>query len=106
LLRLAKRAVMGLARTGSNAHFSSGDFVLAFSTVPRLRTDASTHTTTLLSDEAADPLFEAAADATEAAIVYALLAGETTTGRAGHVAEALPLDRLREVMKAHGRPLR
>ena len=103
--RLAKRAALGLARTGSNAHHTSGDFVIAFSTAARPKAKGALETISRLTDGAADPLFEAAAEATEAAVIHALLAGTTTTGRDGHVAHALPLDRLRAVMAAHGRPL-
>ncbi len=103
--RLAKRAALGLARTGSNAHHSSGDFVVAFSTGSRIRLGEPTVTLTRPSDEAADPLFEGAAEATEAAVIAALLAGTDMVGRSGHRVPALPLDRLRAVMAQHGRPL-
>ncbi|HJV22344.1 MAG TPA: P1 family peptidase [Holophagaceae bacterium] len=103
--RLAKRAALGLARTGSSAHHSSGDFVVAFSTAGRITEAAPLITTPRLTDEAMDPLFEGAAEAVEAAVIHALLAATTTSGREGAVAEALPLDKLRAVMAAHGRPL-
>ena len=103
--RLAKRAALGLARTGSTAHHSSGDFIVAFSTASRVRAEAPTVSLERLADEALDPLFEAAAEATEAAVVAALLAGTDTRGRAGTFVPALPLGRLAEVMKQHGRPL-
>ncbi|HJV90045.1 MAG TPA: P1 family peptidase [Holophagaceae bacterium] len=103
--RLARRAALGLARTGSSAHHSSGDFVVAFSTATRIRSDAPLVTAPRLSDEAMDPLFEGAAEAVEAAVIHALLAATTTTGRDGAVAEALPLDSLRAVMERYGRPL-
>ncbi len=103
--RLAKRAALGLARTGSVAHHSSGDFVIAFATGSRIRAGEPTVTLTRPSDEAADPLFEAAAEATEAAVVAALLAGTDMAGRDGARVPALPLDRLAAVMKQYGRPL-
>jgi D-aminopeptidase len=103
--RLAKRASLGLARTGSNAHTTSGDFVIAFSTANRTRSGEPLQTVTRLSDAAADPLFEATAEAIEASILHALLAATTMSGRDGHVAHALPLDRLRAVMAAHGRAM-
>ncbi len=103
--RLAKRAALGLARTGGNAHHSSGDFVVAFSTASRITERPVLVTALRLTDEAMDPFFEGAAEATEAAIIHALLAGATTTGRDGAVAEALPLEKLRAVMAAYGRPL-
>jgi len=103
--RLAKRAALGLARTGSSAHHSSGDFVVAFSTGSRVPAGSPTVTLTRPSDEAMDPLFEAAAEATEAAVLAALLAGTDTRGREGAFVPALPLDRLAEIMKQYGRPL-
>lgn len=103
--RLAKRAALGLARTGSVAHHSSGDFVIAFSTGSRIRAGEPTVSLTRPSDEAMDPLFEAAAEATEAAVVAALLAGTDMVGRDGAQVPGLPLDQLRTVMAQHGRPL-
>lgn len=103
--RLAKRAALGLARTGAVAHHSSGDFVIAFSTGSRIRAGEPTVSLTRPSDEAADPLFEGAAEATEAAVIAALLAGTDMGGRGGDRVPALPLDRLGAVMKQYGRPL-
>jgi D-aminopeptidase len=97
--RLAQRATVGLARVGGYGHESSGDIFIAFSTGNRLggAHDAPYQVTALPLDSM-DPLFHAAADATEEAIINALCGAETMTGRAGHVAHALPLDTLVEVM--------
>lgn len=97
--RLAQRATVGLARVGGYGHESSGDIFIAFSTAQHLGGDhdAPFQVTTLPLDSM-DPLFHAAADATEEAILNALCAAETMTGRAGHVAHALPLDVLVDVM--------
>jgi D-aminopeptidase len=93
--RLAQRALLGVGRTGGAGENSSGDFALCFSTAgPR-----AAH----LPNEELDELFYAAIDATEAAILNALLHAETTSGRAGHVAHALPHDLLAEVMTRYGR---
>ena len=90
LRRLAFRAAAGIARTGSNFGHGSGDIVIAFSTAERFvrgaRVPDARHT---LRDEALDGLFDAAAEATEQAIVNALFAAETVTGYAGHVRYAI-----------------
>ncbi len=93
LSRLARRAAMGLARTGSSAHHGSGDLVVAFSTAnARARADLSpVWQARWLADQALDPLYEGTVEATEEAILNALFAGETTVGRDGHRVEAMPL---------------
>jgi len=91
LRRLALRAGPGLARTGSVFGHGSGDIALAFSTahtVPQ-RADAPMPVVTLLHDVLLDPLFQAAADSTEQAILHALWHAETVIGRNGHVRHAL-----------------
>ena len=108
--RLAQRAGLGLARTGGFGATSSGDFFLCFATGNRdlpptegapPRYDAMSIRT--LADGGLDPLFEATVEATEEAIVNALVAAETMTGRDGIVALRLPHDRLVAVMRAAGR---
>ena len=97
--RLAQRATVGLARVGGYGHESSGDIFLAFSTANHLGGDReSPLEVRTLPLESMDPVFHSAADATEEAIVNALCAAETMIGRDGHVATALPLDLLVEVM--------
>jgi D-aminopeptidase len=97
--RLAQRATVGLARVGGYGHESSGDIFIAFSTANHLGGDReSPLEVRTLPLDSMDPVFHAAADATEEAIVNALCGAETMTGRAGHVASALPLDLLVEVM--------
>jgi D-aminopeptidase len=102
--RLAQRATVGLARVGGYGHESSGDIFLAFSTANHHegKIEKAYEVTTLPLDTM-DPLFHATADATEEAIVNALCAAETMTGRAGHTAHALPLDRLVEVLGRYGK---
>ncbi|HET6200880.1 MAG TPA: P1 family peptidase [Candidatus Acidoferrales bacterium] len=103
LERLAKRAILGLARAGSSGSNGSGDFVIAFSTTNRVAADARTSAPVrLLSEESLSPLFEAAGEATEEAIDNSLLRATTVRGRDGHVVEALPIDRLKEILAAHG----
>jgi D-aminopeptidase len=86
--RLAQRAALGVARMGGLGENSSGDLFFAFATGnSSLGRDPAT--VRLFSNERIDPLFEAVVDATEEAILNALLSAETMTGRAGHIAHAL-----------------
>jgi D-aminopeptidase len=105
LKRLAARAIMGMARTGASGSNGSGDYVIAFSTAKDLRVrpgDAKkARAATLLGNEAMSPLFQAAIEATEEAIYNSLFRATSVTGR-GHTVEALPLDRVMDILKAHG----
>jgi L-aminopeptidase/D-esterase-like protein len=104
LKRLARRASLGLARTGSVSGNSSGDLFLAFSTAnPGAAKKDGTVALTMLPNERMNALFEATVQATEEAIINALAAAETMTGRDGHKVIALPHDRLREVLKKYNR---
>ena len=90
LRRLAFRAAAGIARTGSNFAHGSGDIAIAFSTAERFVRAADGSTLRrAIADDTLDPLFDAAAEATEQAIVNALFAAETITGRDGHVRQAI-----------------
>ena len=101
--RLATRAALGIGRTGGAGENSSGDLVLAFATGNRgLATEEPTQVT-LLPNERLDPLFYGAIEATEEAIVNALLAARTMTGRGGATVHELDPDRLVEVMRRYGR---
>ena len=96
LTRLAKRAALGLARTGSTARHSSGDFMLAFSTanvIPHYPKE-STYQLTHLADTYLNPLITATVEATEESILNALTMATTVTGRDGHRIEAIDLGRL------------
>jgi D-aminopeptidase len=101
LNRLAKRAMLGLARTGAVGYNSSGDVAIAFSTANRLPhyPEKPLLNIQLLSDFWMVDLFESVADATEEAVINAMLAGETVTGRDGNTVYALPHDRLRAMVK-------
>ena len=94
LTRVAWRSFAGMARAGSDFSGRSGDYALAFSTAPPQAGP--------LPDSALDPLFVAAADAAEEAILNSLLAAETTAGFLGHVRHAVPLDRVRRLCAARG----
>ncbi len=100
LTRLAKRAALGLARTGSTARHGSGDFILAFSTanvIPHYPA-ALTYPLTHIADTHLNPLITATVEATEEAVLNALTMATTVEGRDGHRAEAIDLIRLRELL--------
>ncbi len=103
LKRLAARAVFGLARTGSSYSHGSGDYAIAFTTAPEMRTrvgETAPRPRTTLPSEAISPLFQAALEATEEAIYNSLL--RATTVRAGtRVAEAIPIDRVRAILQKY-----
>ncbi|HVL65996.1 MAG TPA: P1 family peptidase [Vicinamibacterales bacterium] len=104
LERIARRATMGLARTGATSGNGSGDIFLAFSTenpgVAAARREVHVN---MLPNSRISALFGATVEATEEAIINALIAAETMTGRDGNRAEAIPHDRVRELMKKYGR---
>lgn len=105
LKRLAKRAAMGLARTGSTVRHGSGDFILAFSTatvIPHYP-DEATFPVTAFADTHLNPLFTAAVEATQEAILNALTMATSVVGRDGNKAEAIDLRRVREILKSPGR---
>lgn len=100
LTRLAKRAALGLARTGSTARHGSGDFMLAFSTahlIPHYPQEP-TYTLTHLADVYLNPLLAATVEATEEAVLNALTMATTMVGRDGYRAEAIDLDRLKAIL--------
>jgi len=104
LKRLARRASMGLARTGSVSGNGSGDLFLAFSTAnPGASNPDGITKLEMLPHERLDPLFEATVQATEEAIINALVAARTIVGRDDHRVIALPHDRVRELLKKHQR---
>jgi D-aminopeptidase len=102
LERLAARAIMGLARTGSSASNGSGDYAIAFSTNEKVRRsfNATRLTTEELANEQMSGLFEAAVEATEEAI-YNSLFQATTTKANGRTIEAIPLDKVRAVLEKY-----
>ena len=103
LERLARRATMGLARTGSSSGNYSGDIFLAFSTANSNATQKPVATLTMFSNDLISPLFEATAQATEEAILNAMVAAETMVGADGSRSEALPHDQLKAVMRKYNR---
>lgn len=105
LERLAKRVFLGLGKTGGIASNGSGDYVIAFSTDEKLRVPHNTKATTLqsntLHNDYTSPLFMAAIEATEEAIINSLFAAKTVTGRNGNKAEALPIDQVISILKKY-----
>jgi len=104
LKRLARRASLGLARTGSTSGNGSGDIFIAFSTAnPRAARPSGLPQLTMLPNDRMDALFAATVEATEEAIVNALVAAETMTGADNHKAVAIPHERVKEVLRRYNR---
>ena len=104
LKRVARRASLGLGRDGSYSGDGSGDIFVAFSTAnPGAASPKGMHDLKMLPNDSLDPIFLATVQATEEAVVNAMVAAETMTGIDGHTAIALPHDRLREVLKKYNR---
>lgn len=104
LERLARRAALGIGRVGGAGENTSGDILLAFSTAnPNVARSEDPVQLTMLPNDRMDPLFWATVDATEEAIVNAMIAAETMKGAGGNTVHALPHDRLREILKKHQR---
>ena len=103
LRRLASRAMMGLGRTGSSASNGSGDYAIAFSTSPQVRRafDAERLQTVELANPQASAVFQAGVDAVEEAVYNSLLMATTESGN-GITVHAIPLDKLRVVLREHG----
>ncbi|HEY7377696.1 MAG TPA: P1 family peptidase [Steroidobacteraceae bacterium] len=104
LKRIARRAALGLARNGSYAGNGSGDIFIAFSTANAgaMANDAI-NTATFLGNELLDPLFLATVEATEEAIVNAMVAARDMRGQDGHFVTAIPHDQLRAILKQYNR---
>jgi len=104
LKRLAARAILGLARTGSSASNGSGDYAIAFSTAPQVRIHANNKAPTrnieVLTNDAISPLFQAAIESTEEAIYNSMLKATTTTSN-GHTVGALPIEKTVEILRQY-----
>jgi len=101
--RLARRAMLGLGKTGGVSSTSSGDYVFAFSTAKQLRISRGGKMTggALLPDKWLTPLFQAVIEATEEAIINSLFAAETMTGNKGRKVNALPIDRTLAILRQY-----
>lgn len=107
LERVAKRAMLGLAKTGGIASNGSGDYVIALSVnednIKSLSLDSKLYQSTILKNEAMTPVFLATIEATEEAIINSLFAAETMKGRNKRIIESIPKERVIELMKKHKR---
>lgn len=107
LERVAKRAMLGLAKTGGIASNGSGDYVIALSVnednIKSLSLDSKLYQSTILKNEAMTPVFLATIEATEEAIINSLFAAETMKGRNKRVIESIPKERVIELMKKYKR---
>ncbi|HEY1165241.1 MAG TPA: P1 family peptidase [Chitinophaga sp.] len=107
LQRLAKRAFMGLAKTGGIASNGSGDYVIAFSTADSVRIPyapvSPIQSIPVLHNEYVTPLFMAAIEATEEAIINSLFAATTMKGKDGHIIQAIPMDKVKNILQQYNR---
>jgi D-aminopeptidase len=104
LKRVARRATLGLGRNGSYSGDGSGDIFVAFSTAnPGAASPKGIHDIKMLPNDSLDPIFLATVQATEEAVVNAMVAADTMTGINGHTAIGLPHDKLRDVLKKYNR---
>jgi D-aminopeptidase len=105
LKRLAARAWLGVARTGSSASNGSGDYAIAFSTAQQVRIMSQDKSLTrhleVMTNDAMSPLFEAVIEATEEAVYNSIFRATTTTGN-GHTVQALPIEQTKEILKKYG----
>jgi D-aminopeptidase len=106
LERLASRAMLGLAKTGSPSSNGSGDYVIAFSTDAESRDPYDPETRArrrpVLHNNSISPLFQAVKEATEEAVYNSLFMAKTTTGRAGNKVEKMPVERVLEICRKYG----
>lgn len=103
LHRLAKRAILALGRTGSSMSHGSGDYVIAFSTASSVPAATGNPGPAILDDDGLSPLFQAVVEATEEAIINSLLKATDTQGYRGKKAGAVPVERVKEILKKYGR---
>jgi len=105
LKRLARRGSLGFARTGTVSKNSSGDFFIAFSTANAgaANPEPLTNSVETIPNDRMDPIFTAVVQATEEAIVNALVDNQSMTGRDNHRVDALPHNRVRELLKKYNR---
>jgi D-aminopeptidase len=103
LRRLASRAMLGIARTGSNVDNGSGDYVIAFSTNPAVRRPRGMARVSQadIGNDALSPLFQGVAEATEEAVYNSLFMATTQTAN-GHTVSAIPMDEVLTILRSHG----
>lgn len=103
LNRLAARSMSGLARTGSSMTNGSGDYAIAFSTKNLIQSDNPVRDVKVLGNDSMSPLFQAVIEATEEAILNSLFKATTVTGKEKRTVEAIPIDRVKEVLRKYGK---
>ena len=107
LKRLSRRAILGLARTGGICSNGSGDYVIAFSTAKNLRipyqAEHGLAKSEVLRNERMSPLFLAVIEASEEAILNSIFKATTTTGREERFMEAIPIDKVEEILRKYNR---
>ena len=101
LRRIAERSMAGLARTGSSMSNGSGDYAIAFSTKNRIKSNETIRNVQVLGNDAMSPLFQAVIEATEEAILNSLFKATTVTGKDKHTAEALPIDKVTDILRKY-----
>jgi D-aminopeptidase len=102
LRRLAERSMSGLARTGSSMSNGSGDYAIAFSTQDRINAAEARRSVSIVGNDAMSPLFQAVIECTEEAIIDSLFQAKTISGN-GRTIEALPIDKVRDILKKYDR---
>jgi D-aminopeptidase len=103
LRRLAERSMSGLALTGSSMTNGSGDYAIAFSTANRINANDKTRNLQVVGNDAMSPLFQAVIEATEEAILNSMFKATTMTGKEKRTIEALPIERVKEVLRKYRR---
>jgi D-aminopeptidase len=103
LNRLAARSMAGLARTGSSMTNGSGDYAIAFSTANKIIAAVKIRKTEVIGNDSMSPLFEAVIEATEEAIYNSMFKATTVTGKEKRTVEALPIDRVKELLRKYGK---
>ena len=101
--RLAARSMSGLARTGSSMTNGSGDYAIAFSTANRINASDKVRNVQLVGNDSMSPLFQAVIEATEEAILNSLFKAATVTGKDKRTVEALPIDRVKDLLRKYGK---
>ena len=103
LRRLAARSMSGLARTGSSMTNGSGDYAIAFSTANRINASEKMRSVQLVGNDTMSPLFQAVIEATEEAILNSMFKAVTMTGKDKRTIEALPIERVKEILRKYKR---
>jgi len=103
LKRLAERSMAGLARTGSSMSNGSGDYAIAFSTKNRINASESLRSVQIVGNDAMSPLFQAVIEATEEAILNSLFRATSITGKEKRTVEAIPIDKVKVILKKYGK---